>query len=325
MNVLRTRTGSDDSGDERWHGLTKKGNRCRYHAALPAPLISVLLPVTLPWSDAAASLASLLAQVDAPPFEILVLDANRDTIPPVADPRVRWIYVPNANTFQLRVAGIAAARGSIIAVTEDHCIASPNWVAEIAKAHAADGSIALLGPTANHPDAAIAAIDRANFILTFAGQNAKRIDLNVRALPVPTNLSFKLDALATRDVTPADLEYRWFQELRKAGQIGIARSVVLQHNQSLGATAPAVHLASGRSFGASVRIAPWRHQLQWWASLPLLPTRLLRLTLPDLVSGAGGVRASFADFLCLGLLIAANVCGQAMGAIAGPGSSRRRL
>jgi glycosyl transferase family 2 len=289
------------------------------------PLISVLLPITLPWSGAAASLASLLAQIDAPPFEILVLDGNRDPIDPVDDPRVRWFHFPNCNTFQLRAAGIAVARGTIIAVMEDHCVAATNWVAQIAKAHDADRSIAVLGPTANHPDAAISAIDRANFILTFAGQNSKRIDLDIRALPVPTNLSFKIDALSTRDVTPSDLEYRWFQELRKLGQIGIARSVVLQHNQSLGAIAPAVHFASGRSFGASVRDAPWRYQLQWWAALPLLPLRLFLLTIPDLVRGAGGNPATFADFLCLGLLIAANIVGQTIGAVAGPGASRRRL
>jgi hypothetical protein len=290
------------------------------------PLISVPLPVTLAWPAAEASVASVLAQENAPPFEVLVLDGNREApTHRVTDPRVRWFHLPDSNTFELRAAGIAAARGTIVAITEDHCVATNDWLAQIATAHDRDRCIALLGATRNHADAAVSAMDRANFVVTFAGQNTKRLDLDVRNLPAPTNLSFKIAALPSRDVTPADLEYRWLQALRKLGELHVSPAVVLQHNQCLGATAPLVHFASGRSFGASVRNAPWKHQLRWWAALPSLPVRLLSMTLPDLLRGAGGTRPSLADFACLALLLGANVGGQIIGALTGAGASRRRL
>lgn len=40
----------------------------------------------------------------------------------------------NSNVFRLRSLGIAAARGKWIALTEDHCVASPGWLAALREA-----------------------------------------------------------------------------------------------------------------------------------------------------------------------------------------------
>ena len=48
----------------------------------------------------------------------------------------------------------------------------------------------------------------------------------------------------------------------------------------------------------------------WWLSVPLLPFKMGAFVLPDLLKGAGGAQPTLADVLSLGLLIAANVCGQ---------------
>jgi hypothetical protein len=298
--------------------------RAEVRSGVSVPVISVLLPTMQPWPEISSALAAVLAQTAAPLFEVLVLDGHGDALPaPPEDPSVRWLRLPGADTFELRAAGIAAARGTIVAVSEDHCIARPGWLAAIAAAHGAGPVPAVLGVVANHPDSAMTAMDRANFILTFAGQNSHRLDTGRRRLPVPTNLSFKRAALPSP--RPGELEYRWIARLSAAGTLGVSRSIILQHRQRWGRATLAVHLASGRSFGASVREAPWRHRLHWWAGLPLLPARLARLVTPDLLSGAGGARPTVADALCLGLLVLVNVCGQVLGAVAGPGGSRRRL
>ncbi len=291
-----------------------------------APVISVLLPTTQPWPELSSALAALLVQTDAPPFEVLVLDGHGGALAaPPQDPSVRWLRSPGADTFELRAAGIGAARGTIVAVSEDHCIAPPGWLAAIAAAHRADPAVAVLGVVANHPDSAMTAMDRANFILTFAGQNSSRLETGGRRLPVPTNVSFKRAALPSANPPPEELEYRWMARLNAAGAFGIASSVILQHRQRWGKATPAIHLASGRSFGASVHDAPWMHRLHWWVGLPLLPARLAKLVTRDLLSGAGGAPPTLADAFCLGVLVLANICGQVLGAVTGAGGSRRRL
>jgi len=290
------------------------------------PLISVLLPTVRPWPEVSSSLASLLSQAAAPPFEVLLLDGHGETLAaPPTDPRVHWLRLPGSDTFSLRAAGVAAARGAIIAVSEDHCIAPADWLASIDAAHRTDPALAVVGTTVNHPDSATSAMDRANFLLTFAGQNQNRLDLGVRRLPVPTNLSFKRAALPAARLAPGELEYQWLAKLSRRSALGVSPLVVLHHRQCWGRAAPRVHLASGRSFGASIRQSRRRDQLKWWLALPTLPLRLARLVVPDLLQGAAGAGPSPKDALCVATLIAANVCGQALGAAIGPGSSRRRL
>lgn len=291
-----------------------------------APLITVLLPTTKAWPEIARSLDALLSQTDAPPFEIFVLDGHGEAFPaPPSSERIRWLRLPGSDPFALRAAGIIEARGEIIAVSEDHCIAPPTWIASIAAAHDADAATAIVGATMNHPDSAESPMDRANFLLTFAGQNHIRLDLAVRRLPVPTNLSFKRQAVPIRALRAGDLEYRWLATLSRARTLGVAKSVVLHHRQCWGRSAPRIHFASGRSFGASVKDAPWRHRLHWWSSLPLLPLRIANMIWPDLREGAAGRRPSLADAFCVAMLIAANVCGQIVGATIGAGDSRSSL
>jgi hypothetical protein len=287
------------------------------------PVMSVLLPTLGPWPEVAASLESLLTQTNAPPFEILLLDGDGAGLAaPPADPRVRWFRFPGYDTFALRAAGVAAARGEIVAISEDHCVAPPDWVASTA--HRADARLALVGLTRNHPDSSASAMGRANYLLTFAGQNPSVLGIDERRLPVPTNLSFKRTALPA-ELIADELEYQRLAQWRKAGELGIVRSVVLLHRQCVGVRALATHLASGRSYGATVRDWPRRERLRWWLTLPRLPLQLIRLALPGLRRHAAGARHSPADLPCLGALILANVCGQALGAASGAGTSRHHL
>jgi len=289
-----------------------------------APLISVLLPTVNPWPWVSSALAALLSQTGAPPFEALVLDGPGAALSAAhPDPAVRWLRLPGKDSFALRAAGIAAARGAIIAVSEDHCIVPSDWLASIAAAHDADARSALVGVTVNHPDSS--AMDRANFVLTFAGQNPSRLDIRWDRLPVPTNLSFKRAALPPESLGAGELEYAWLARLRERRALGVCPSVVLQHKQSWGWRVLGVHLASGRAYGASVRGWPWKERWRWWLTLPLLPLQLARLSIPDLLRGAAGSRPSFGDLFCLVTLILANLTGQILGATSGPGTSRERL
>jgi Glycosyl transferase family 2 len=296
--------------------------------AAAAPAVSVVLPALHPWPAVAAALEALLHQETDRVFEILLVDACGGAAlpepPDPPDPRVRWLEVPGGDTFALRAAGVAAARGRIVAITEDHCIVPPGWVGSIVAAHEAAHELALVGATTNHPDSAASAIDRANFLLTFAGQTGNRLSVNQQRLPVPTNISFKREAIGS-SVLPCILEYEWLTQMRDRCALGVANTVVLQHRQCWGAATPLVHWASGQSYGATIRGWRWNDKVRWWLRVPVLPFKMGAFVLPDLLKGAGGAPATLADVFSLGLLIASNVCGQVYGAIRGAGASRHRL
>lgn len=291
-----------------------------------SPSISVLLPTTSRWPAIEASLASLLAQADAPPFEILVLDGSGDALAePPASGCVRWLRLPGHDSFALRAAGIAAARGAIVAITEDHCIAPPDWVRSIAIAQEDSDAPVVVGAVVNHADSSASAIDRANFLLTFAGQTPKRMTLQSGRLPVPTNVSIRRAALGALAEVPGSLEYRFLAECVAAGAVRADDRIVLAHRQRWGRSTWAVHAASGRSYGGAVHAAPLRARLRWWLRLPLVPLRLATLVWREARAGAAGQPATTADFACLGSLILANLAGQVTGALLGAGASRRRL
>lgn len=287
--------------------------------------VTVLLPTTLPWPAIAAALESLLVQVTRARYEILVLDGHGSGLSEThaSMPGVRWQVHHGSDVFALRAVGVVEAKGTIIAISEDHCIAAPDWIESIVAAHRG-AALAVVGATENHPDSARKAVDRANFLLTFSGQNRQCLNISSRRLPVPTNLSFKRDSLRC-GLVAGQLEYQWLAELRQQGAIETASSVILQHRQCWGAEAPSIHLASGRSYGAAIREWSRSARLHWWLALPLMPFKLLRLTIPDALRGAGGAPVSVADLFWLMVLIASNITGQVLGVLAGPGRSREKL
>jgi len=66
------------------------------------------------------------------------------------DPLLRILEVPGRRSVpQLRAEGIRAARGRLVAITEDHCLFSPNWVRGLIDAHRARAAAAVGGPVEN--------------------------------------------------------------------------------------------------------------------------------------------------------------------------------
>jgi hypothetical protein len=75
-------------------------------------------------------------------------------------PEASFIHLPGRRTYaELRTAGVRAARGRVVAITEDQCIPPPRWCASIIEQHsAADaaGRAAIGGPVDKFtPDKAI--------------------------------------------------------------------------------------------------------------------------------------------------------------------------
>jgi glycosyltransferase involved in cell wall biosynthesis len=116
-----------------------------------SPRISVIIASVVgpPFID--DCLASVLAQAGAPPFEVIVVDCRGpENINRLRSrfPQASFIQVAKRETVpHLRQLGVEQARGDIIAIIEEHCLASSNWLATLNSAFT-PSYVAVGGPVA---------------------------------------------------------------------------------------------------------------------------------------------------------------------------------
>ena len=109
---------------------------------MPAPAVSVVIAsiVGAPFID--DCLASIFAQKNAPPFEVLVVDCRGpENVGRLRKrfPEARFIEVPRRESVpQLRGIGAQQAQGEIVAIIEEHCVAAPNWLETLTSAFSRD-------------------------------------------------------------------------------------------------------------------------------------------------------------------------------------------
>ena len=103
------------------------------------PELSVVVVVGPLRTRAAGCLASLLSQDAVERLEVLLVDLRAE-LPPVAGsshPAVVTLPMPSETSFvEARVAAIRAARGSAVALVEEHSRAHPGWAGAVLAAHA---------------------------------------------------------------------------------------------------------------------------------------------------------------------------------------------
>lgn len=96
------------------------------------PRISVLIPVYRDWPRLRLCLEALARQTwPREDFEIIAI--NNDVAPPPADfalpPGVRLLHEPRGHSYAARNAGLALARGEVLAFTDADCQPEPDWLA----------------------------------------------------------------------------------------------------------------------------------------------------------------------------------------------------
>ncbi|MET9370329.1 glycosyltransferase [Streptomyces griseoflavus] len=107
------------------------------------PYVSVVVATRERAGQLARALDSLLAQ-EHPRFEIVVVDnapatgATRELVRRAYGERVRYVREPVPGLAAAHNTGLAAARGEVIAFTDDDVVADPRWLTELTAPFAAD-------------------------------------------------------------------------------------------------------------------------------------------------------------------------------------------
>jgi GT2 family glycosyltransferase len=126
---------------------------------LPMTDVSVVVPTRNRAARLRALLASL-AEQDAPPFEVIVVDnaSTDDTLAAVADAdaqanaHIRAVHLPAPfGPAVARNRGWRAANAPLVVFTDDDVVARPGWLAALAAAHARDPEAVIQGRTLPDP------------------------------------------------------------------------------------------------------------------------------------------------------------------------------
>jgi glycosyltransferase involved in cell wall biosynthesis len=115
------------------------------------PAVSVVLCTFNRAGLLGGALAALVAQVDAPPYEVIVVDNNstdgtRAVIASfAATGLVTCVHEPVQGLSYARNRGVAAASAAVVAFTDDDVRVEPTWVGAIARAFAEHPDLDMIG------------------------------------------------------------------------------------------------------------------------------------------------------------------------------------
>lgn len=222
----------------------------------------------------------------------------------------------------LRAAGIRAARGRLVAVTEDHCVPHPNWFERIVEVHRRTGWAAVGGGVENDQHRLV---DWAVFFCEYH-QHMSPVPEGPSDFIPGMNVAYDMDALAPLQSLFAEGLWENFlhDKLRAAGHVlGMDPSIIVGHRKRFTVRmflAERFHYS--RSFaGMRVAGAPARVRVAWAAGALLLPGVLVsRLTRNVLRRGDHVDRFVLALPLVALFSIMWSI-GELVGYLTGPGDS----
>lgn len=294
------------------------------------PLVSIIIPCVNGLPAVLECVESFVNQDEQARSEVLVLNCcGEETRQALAGrfPRVQVIPVEGRPSIPaLRTIGIAHARGRILAMTEDHCIARPRWLAVLFRAWA-EGCRAVGGPVENGSPERL--VDWGVYFCEYA-----RFMGPMPRGPVPeipgNNCAFDR-AIFTHLTAELEGEYWesfWFAQLRAAGVVFHGDpDMVVDHKKSFGFRyflTQRYHYS--RSFaGMRLHGAAWWKRVGYACATSLLPVLLLARIAGAVLSKRRHVR-KLAQ--CLPILLAfllSWAVGEAVGALLGPGHSLRKV
>lgn len=293
---------------------------------MPYP-VSVVIPTRAGWPNFALALDAVLPQVRALGGQLVIADASGLAAPDwAADADVEWIELPGAPSHQLRQTAYGRASGEIVAITEDHCAPSPDWLATVLDEHR------------RYPDAA------AIYGMVENGTREHRIDWalygasylawapprpHAKGNPGHANLAFK--PWAFKRVAPVGdqvLEFRYVAALRAAGcQVVASDRLRVTHHQCASVrTTSTLFFHDGRQIAGlrrgNMSAFDWVRTAAPWLIAGYRTLRTLT-TAPSKPAAVATEIVRSAPLIAL--LHLCHTIGETVGYLGGPGDSGSRL
>jgi hypothetical protein len=193
--------------------------------------LSVVIATRGSWSEHRPLFELLGEQVRAVGGELVVASGSAETVAPPSP--VRWIAVGDDDMYRLRLIGLRAARGAVVAPAEDHVVPRPDWCHAILRAHEENpDALAVAGCLVNGTDQTT--VGRANFLWYGAIYTPPMPTLPSKRPPPAAILSFKRAALDRLDERLGTFETELLPALFDDGLIVADDRIVVDHYQDHG-------------------------------------------------------------------------------------------
>jgi hypothetical protein len=291
--------------------------------------LSVVVPTCHGWPSVRPCLERLRDQAQACGAEVIVADGSAGPAPPAGAlwNGVVWLRDRGAGVFALRALARRAARGAILAVTEDHCLVAPDWCLRILQAHAArPDAVAVKGTVRNGTADRLG--DRASYLVVHAPSLPPFEGRKEDAILGISCASYRrqaVDRLVPELTWPVEIvdTRRW----RAAGQVVVADPRIwVEHHQSEPLLAlSALHYDNARAIAGLCRNQMTLRDWGRLAATPILPFVRTARTL----ALCARKRVPWTTLaVCAPLFVwffLWKAAGEVMGYLAGPGDSGTRL
>lgn len=293
--------------------------------------LSVVLATSQPWPECGPALRALIPQLEALGGELIVGDGHGDgVLAQELASCVRVIREPGASVLRLRARGIHAARGELVAVTEDHCVPRADFCAQVLAAHERHPTAVVIGGAVEN-GARTALADWANYF--FANEPAWPPLRGIWNAPItgPANVSYKRAVLARYpDDGLGEGEFR--DRLAAEAQLMLNDpGPVVEHIQVLGGVGTCLHhFHDGRCVASSrrerFRGTRWLRELAKDLALPIrVPVASARIVARSAYRHPEVLPTIVASIPWIVAVAAAHSLGELVGILAGPGTSPERM
>jgi hypothetical protein len=298
--------------------------------------ITALIATIRGWPSCREAIRLIAPQVFAAGGEFIVADASHNPPPTEADMgeiggHIVWLSMPGQSVFQLRHAGYRAARGEIVAITEDHCYVAPDWIERILEAHRRHPQAAAVGGTVlNNTDDKL--VDWAAFFLTQGPFMPPLTNGTTQRISGPANVSYKRHILERLqgDDEQGVIDFLELPAALQGEELVADDSIKVRHNQSQGLRGTSLaEFDNGRTIAGYRRRQMGRGDWMRIALSPVLPTyravRQMRIVRGKQMQ-PGMTTTRIAQTLPAHLWFQyCAMAGELLGYATGPGDSPKRL
>lgn len=300
--------------------------------AATSPRLSVAIATGEGWPYVRELLAAISNDVEAAGGEIVVGDGSAGRPAPRADeigPSVRWIQAPGESVFVLFALALHAARGDVVALTEDHAIPRPGWVAAVLRAHAEHPEAAAIGGAIEN-GSRHRLVEWASYFTT---QGPHMAPLGNRAVGMTTNeanVSYKRAVIEELDPDEGSgfMAILYNRRLAEAGKVlRVDDRIVVDHFETTGFRwTTSIHFHNGRTISGFRRERGMAREdwLRMAAAFMLPAWRTLRVLRTGMAKGRLRRQLLLSAPFALWLEYV-QALGHLTGYVAGPGGSPDHL